>query len=43
MKADFYVSDMGRYLFCIWFGLGGYYTVCAKPEKEKVARSDIET
>ena len=35
MKADFYMSNMGRYLFWIWLGLGGYCTVCSKPEKEE--------
>ena len=35
MKADFYVSNMGRYLFWIWLGLGEYCTVCAKPGKSK--------
>ena len=25
MKSDFYVSNMGRYLFWIWLGLGEYW------------------
>ena len=33
MKADFYVVIMGRYLFWIWLGLGGYCSVFAKPKK----------
>ena len=33
MKADVYVVIMGRYLFWIWLGLGGYCSVFAKPKK----------